>query len=109
MMPITPSRSSCETATLTSSAPILTAALLVALSSAAPARAQASPPDDAGCAGVIEHWPAFATEENQGGHMDTSVFDAIQTDIDRASASCQAGHAAEALRLVAASKRRHGY
>ena len=41
--------------------------------------------------------------------MDTPVFEAIQTDIGRAAASCQAGHEAEALRLVTASKRRHGY
>ena len=94
---------------MTSPALTLTAALLVALSVAPPARAQASSPEDGGCAGAIARWQAFATEENQGGHMDTPVFEAIQTDIGRAAASCQAGHEAEALRLVTASKRRHGY
>lgn len=93
---------------MTSPALTLTAALLVALSSAAPARAQASAAEE-GCAGAIERWQAFAAQENQGGHMDTPVFEAIQADIARATASCQAGHEAEALRLVTASKRRHGY
>lgn len=94
---------------MTSPALTLTAALLVALSSAAPARAQASAAEEDGCAGAIERWQAFAAQENQGGHMDTPVFEAIQADIGRADASCQAGHEAEALRLVTASKRRHGY
>lgn len=83
----------------------LTAALLAAAFGLAPARAQ----DEGGCAGAIDRWQDFATRENQGGHMDTSVFEKIQAEIGRAGALCQAGEDAQARRQIAESRHRHGY
>ena len=75
-----------------------------------PDEAAASPvPDGNGCAGAIARWQGMAGRENDGGHMDLSVFDQIQNEIDRASHVCQAGQDAQARRLVVESMRRHGY
>ncbi len=94
---------------MTRSALTFAAVLLVAATLSVPSRAQDASPDDDSCTGVIGRWQAFAAEENQGGHMDPPVFEAIQADIDRANALCQAGHDVDALRFVQGSKRRHGY
>ena len=88
------------------------------LAAASPALSQDVSPDDApsarapegdDCAGVIARWQDFAGRENRGGHMDTSVYSQIQGETDRADRLCQAGQDAQARRLVAESKRRHGY
>jgi hypothetical protein len=86
---------------------LLAAACLVSLLGVVPAQAQAE--DDNSCAGVIERWQAFATQESQGGHMDTPVFEKIQAEISRASDQCQAGQDASARKTIEQSKRRHGY
>lgn len=83
----------------------LTTALLAAALGTAPARAQ----QDGDCAAAVDSWQDFAARENQGGHMDTSVFEKIQAEIGRASALCQAGQDAQARRAVEESRRRHGY
>ena len=91
----------------------------LALAAASPALAQSGAPDDDAapspvpngndCAGVIARWQDFSGRESQGGHMDESVYNQIQNDIDRASHLCEAGQDAQARRLVADSKRKHGY
>lgn len=87
----------------------IAAALLVPSLGWSPARAQLSAPGDGGCASAIERWQAFAEQENQGGHMDTTVFDKIQAEIARANDLCQAGQDEQARRAVDASRHRHGY
>ena len=89
----------------------------LAFSAAAPAPAQTDPdeaapspvPNGNHCASAIARWQDFSARENQGGHMDLSVFNQIQNEIDRASGLCQAGQDAQARRAVAESKRKHGY
>lgn len=83
---------------------------------AAPALAQTAPDEDApplpdgnDCAAVIARWQDFSGRETKGGHMDESVYNQIQNEIDRADHLCQAGQDAQARRAVAESKRRHGY
>lgn len=66
-------------------------------------------PDGNGCAAVIARWQEFSGRESQGGHMDESVYNQIQNDIDRASHLCEAGQDAQARKLVVESKRKHGY
>lgn len=85
------------------------AVLLASLATTIPVRAQTASPGDDGCMGAIEHWQSFAAEENQGGHMDLSVYNRIQNEIDRATALCQSGQDAQALKAIEGSKRRHGY
>lgn len=81
----------------------------------APALAQDAPDEDPpvpngnGCAAVVARWQDFSGRENKGGHMDDSVYNQIQNEIDRASHLCEAGQDAQARRAVAESKRRHGY
>lgn len=99
-----------------SALPAFALALGFLAAGAAPAPAQDDDPPAAdpvpngnGCAGLIARWQDFSGRENQGGHMDTSVYDQIQNEIDRASHLCEAGQDAQARRAVAESKRRHGY
>ncbi len=87
----------------------LAAALLVPLLGLVPARAQTSAEGDSACASAVEGWQDFATQENQGGHMDPPVFEKIQAEIGHASDLCQAGRGAEARKAIEQSKRRHGY
>ena len=73
------------------------------------AEAQATSPPDDSCASVIDRWQDFADRENQGGHMDPSVFEKIQSEIGRATELCQSGHEAQAAKAIEQSRRRHGY
>ena len=66
-------------------------------------------PSGNGCAAVVARWQAFAGEESRGGHMDDSVYNQIQAEIDRASHLCEAGQDTQARRAVTESKRKHGY
>ena len=88
---------------------VLRTALLVAFSGLVPARAQTSAEGDTSCAGVIQRWQDFATQEDQGGHMDAPVFEKIQAEINHANDLCQSGQDAGARKAIEQSKRRHGY
>lgn len=66
-------------------------------------------PDGNGCAGEIARWQAAQGNDHAGGNMSLDVYNQIQNEIDRASALCEAGQDAQAHRLVAESRRRHGY
>ncbi len=85
------------------------AAFIVPALGLIPARAQTSVVGDSACASAVEGWQEFATQENQGGHMDPPVFQTIQAEINHASDLCQSGHDAEARKTIEQSKRRHGY
>ena len=88
--------------------PAIAAAFLLSFI-ACPSQAQTTAEGDNGCTGVIQRWQDFATQENQGGHMDPPVFEKIQAEINQANDLCQAGQDAGARRMIQQSKRRHGY
>jgi hypothetical protein len=43
------------------------------------------------------------------GHVNQSVYNQVDRELGGAEAACAAGRDAEALRMVHASKARHGY
>ena len=86
---------------------LILAALLPLGAAAAEAQQSGQVPD--GCSGAIARWQETAGRESQGGHMDVSVYDQIQNEIARAATLCEAGQDAQARRLVAGSRHRHGY
>ena len=66
-------------------------------------------PDGRGCAGEIARWQALQGNDYAGGNVSLRVYNQIQNEIDRASTLCEAGQDAQARKLVAESRRRHGY
>ena len=66
-------------------------------------------PDGAGCQGEIDRYRAIMTNDLAMGHVTTAVYGRVETEINRAQAACTAGRDAEALRMVDATKGRHGY
>ena len=75
---------------------------------AAPAQAVSLPPG-ARCTAEINKWRRQIDQDSKIGLLDTSVYKQIQIEIRPAARACAAGHGREALRLVAASRKRHGY
>lgn len=66
-------------------------------------------PAGGGCAGDIARWNAIQANDYASGNVGLGVYRAIQGEIAQATASCAAGHDAQARALVKASKRKHGY
>ena len=66
-------------------------------------------PDGNGCAGAIARWQAEQGNDYASGNVSLQVYNQIQNEIDRAAAACQAGQDAQARKMVADSRRRHGY
>jgi hypothetical protein len=88
----------------------LTTVLGLATALAAPASFAAQKlPKGAGCAGVIDSYQGIVKSDLATGNVEQKVYDAIQRELDSASAACQAGHDGQARAIVAASKERHGY
>ncbi len=103
------------------SAPFFAALLLAACNSqpapqivpAGPASPVAPPsvrlPDGSACAAAIARWRAIQENDHATGHVNESVYTAIQGEIADAESACAAGQDARATGLVRASKARHGY
>lgn len=66
-------------------------------------------PAGSGCAGEIGRFKAVVDNDRETGNLNRPVYDRIAADLDRASAACSAGRDAEASRIVAATRSRHGY
>ena len=66
-------------------------------------------PDGSGCAGDVARWQAVQANDYASGNVNLKIYNQIQAEIARAAEACQAGRDAEARRLVASSKSRHGY
>ena len=66
-------------------------------------------PDGNGCAGAIARWQAEQGNDYASGNVSLQVYNQIQNEIARAGAACEAGQDAQARRMVADSRRRHGY
>ena len=69
----------------------------------------AMPAAGTGCAGDIARFQAVADNDFETGNANKSVHDKIVAELARATAACDAGRDAEASRLVAQSRSRHGY
>ncbi len=85
--------------------------LLSALALAILAVSASMPPAIAGgsCEAAIARFRTIIDSDAQTGNLDQSVYDRIRPELRQVAAECQAGHAAEALRALAAVKHRHGY
>ena len=73
------------------------------------AHAQAAAPGTGSCWSVIEHWRGAAGGERQAGRMALSDDNAVENEIDRATALCQSGRDAEAKAMMAGSSHGHGF
>ena len=78
-------------------------------SAAAPPTANVQLVQGPGCSATIGRYRAVAKSDADTGNVGPSVFAQIDREIAGAENACAAGRDAEALRLVAASKSRHGY
>ena len=66
-------------------------------------------PEGSGCAGDVARWQAVQANDYASGNVNLKIYNQIQAEIARAAEACLAGRDAEARKLVASSKSRHGY
>jgi hypothetical protein len=66
-------------------------------------------PSGSGCGGEIARYRAVMSNDLATGHVNQSVYNRVDREIAQAEAACSAGRDAEALRMVNATKARHGY
>ena len=62
-----------------------------------------------GCKGEIDRYRAVMSNDLSMGHVNQSVYTRVDREITQAEAACAAGRDAEAIRMVNATKARHGY
>jgi hypothetical protein len=62
-----------------------------------------------GCSGEISRYRAVMSNDLAMGHVNQSVYNRVDREIAQAEAACTAGRDAEAVRMVNATKARHGY
>jgi len=62
-----------------------------------------------GCAATIARFSRAVENDAATGNMHRSVYNRVKPEIDRANAACAAGHDAEAVRMINATKGRYGY
>lgn len=62
-----------------------------------------------GCKGEIARYRAVISNDLATGHVNQSVYTRVDREITQAEAACAAGRDAEAVRMVNATKARHGY
>jgi len=110
--------SSLREKTLFRALPVLAAALALAACTQTSAPEPVAPglapstlavPAGTGCAGDIARYEAVIENDFSTGNVNKSVHDRVAGELDKARAACNAGRDAEASRLVAASRSRHGY
>ena len=66
-------------------------------------------PEGAGCSGEAARYRAVMDNDLATGHVSKGVYQQVTREIDQAGAACAAGREVEAVRMVQASKARHGY
>jgi hypothetical protein len=66
-------------------------------------------PDGTGCKGEIDRYRAILGNDLAMGHVNQSVYNRIEREIEQASSACAAGRDAEAIRMVNATRARYGY
>lgn len=90
--------SACNQTSAPSAAPV---------ASAAPAAAAL--PAGAGCTAQIGRFRSVIENENRVGQVSPSVYRQVDAEVSGAEAACAAGRDAEAQRMLATTKARHGY
>lgn len=66
-------------------------------------------PESAACANDLNHYQTVLDADVGTGNVNRSVYDQIETDLDRAATACAAGHDGEARAIVRSTKLKHGY
>ncbi|WP_201830086.1 hypothetical protein [Microvirga zambiensis] len=66
-------------------------------------------PEGSGCKGEIDRYRAVMSNDLSMGHVNQSVYNRVDKELGQAEAACAAGRDAEAVRMVNATKARHGY
>jgi hypothetical protein len=62
-----------------------------------------------GCNGEIARYRAVMSNDLATGHVNQSVYNRVDREIAQAETACASGRDAEAVRMVNATKARHGY
>jgi hypothetical protein len=98
---------------IVSPALLLTGALLLAAcnqTATTPASTSVmATPAGTGCRGEIDRYRAVMSNDLAMGHVNQSVYNRVDREVAQAEAACSAGRDAEAIRMVNATKARHGY
>ncbi|MDF2690026.1 MAG: hypothetical protein K0Q80_2992 [Microvirga sp.] len=68
-----------------------------------------SMPAGTGCQGEVARYRAVMSNDLAMGHVGQSVYNRVDREIDLAEAACTAGRDADAVRMINATKARHGY
>lgn len=66
-------------------------------------------PEGTGCKGEIDRYRAVMSNDLAMGHVNQSVYKQVERELGPAEAACAGGRDAEAVRIVHATKTRHGY
>lgn len=66
-------------------------------------------PEGSGCLGEIARYRAVMNNDLAMGHVNQSVYNQVEREIGQAEATCTSGRDAEAMRMIRATKARHGY
>ena len=66
-------------------------------------------PSGSGCGGEISRYRAVMSNDLAMGHVNQSVYNRVDRELAQAEAACSGGRDAEAVRMVNATKARHGY
>jgi len=66
-------------------------------------------PEGSGCQGEIARYRAVMSNDLAMGHVNQSVYNRVDREIGQAEAACAGGRDAEAVRMIRATKARHGY
>lgn len=66
-------------------------------------------PEGAACTGDLNKFQTLLGADVSTGNLNRSVYDQIQTDLEKAAQACADGHDAEAHRIIHAAKAKHGY
>ncbi|WP_262273087.1 MULTISPECIES: hypothetical protein [Microvirga] len=66
-------------------------------------------PQGSGCTGEIDRYRAVMSNDLAMGHVNQSVYNQVDRELRQAESACAGGRDAEAVRLVHATKARHGY
>ncbi len=62
-----------------------------------------------GCRGEVARYRTVMSNDLATGHVNQSVYSRADREIAQAEAACAAGRDAEAVRMINATKARHGY
>ncbi len=66
-------------------------------------------PEGSGCKGEVDRYRAVMSNDLAMGHVNQSVYNRVDREIAQAEAACAGGRDAEAVRMINATKARHGY